>query len=42
MPNQPLLFCEVDLLPIDNICSEPVGDFVTDEIETFDVSAHQL
>jgi len=33
--NQPLLSCEVDLLPPDNICSEPV---VTDEVETFDVS----
>jgi len=36
--NQPLLSCEVDLLPPDNICSEPVRDFTADEVETFDVS----
>jgi len=38
VPNQPLLSCEVDLLPPNNICSEPVGDFVPDEVVTVDVS----
>jgi len=38
MPNQPLLSCVVDLLPPDNIYSEPVGHFATDEVEIFDVS----
>ena len=38
MPNQPLLSCEVDLSPHNNICSEPVGDFVPDEVVTVDVS----
>jgi len=38
MPNQPLLSCEVYLSPHNNICSEPVGDFVPDEVVTVDAS----
>jgi len=34
----PLLSCKVDLLLPYNICSEPVGDFVPDQVETFDAS----
>jgi len=37
VPNQPLLSCEVNLSP-HNIWSEPVDDFVPDEVVTFDVS----
>ena len=37
MPKQPLLSCEVDLLPHNNICSEPVDDFDPDEVETVDL-----
>jgi len=38
VPNQPLLSCDVDLSPRNNICSEPVSDFVPDEVGTVDVS----
>ena len=39
MPYQLLLSCEVDLSPHNNICSEPVGDFVSDEVVTAGPSA---
>jgi len=39
VPNQPLLFYKVDLLPPNNICS---GDFALNEAVTVDYLAHQL